>query len=99
MGHQHQYQMPYEQYPTYPQQQQQYTPQRLPAQSHQAMNICQLCQNQGHYDYQCQFAGDFMACTQKAFNQGHSYNHQDINLNDWSNGENDNNDLNGQPFH
>ena len=36
----------------------------------QATNICQLCNSQGHYDYQCQFAGDFMARTQKAFNQG-----------------------------
>ena len=26
-----------------------------------------LCQNQGHYDYQCQFAGDFMARTTKSF--------------------------------
>ena len=98
MGHQYQYQMPYEQHPPYPQPQQQYTPQRPPAQSRQATNICQLCQNQGHYYYQCQFTGDFMARTQKAFNQGHSYNHQDTNQSDWSNGENDNNDPNGQPF-
>ena len=63
-----------------------------------ATNICQLCQNQGQYDYQCQFAGDFMARTQKAFNQGHSYNHQESNQNDWSNAENDNNDPNTQPF-
>ena len=61
-------------------------------------NICQLCQNQGHYDYQCQFAGDFMARTQKAFNQGCSYNHQDPNQGEWSNGDNDNDDPNGQPF-
>ena len=73
MGCQYQYQMPYEQYPPYPQQQQ--YAQRTPAQSRQAVNICQLCQNQGHYDYQCQFAGDFMARTQKAFIQGRSYNH------------------------
>ena len=38
--------------------------------SQQATNICQLCHSQGHYNYQCQFAGDFMAHTQKAFNQG-----------------------------
>ena len=47
-----------------------------PTLSPQATNICQLCHSQGHYDYQCQFAGDFMACTQKAFNQGRSYSHQ-----------------------
>ena len=97
MGHQYRYPIPYEQY-SYPQQQQ-YQPQRLPAPSRRATNICQLCQNQGHYDYQCQFAGNFMARTQKAFNQGHSYNHQDPNQGEWSNGNNDNNNLNGQPFH
>ena len=97
MGQQYHYPIPYEQYP-YPQQQQQYPPQRTPAPSRQATNICQLCQNQGHYDYQCQFAGDFMARTQKAFNQGHSYNHQDQGQGEWSNGDNDNNDPNGQPF-
>ena len=78
--------------------QHQYSPQRPLAQSRQATNICQLCQNQGHYDYQCQFAGDFMAHTQNASNQGHSYNHQDPNQGDWSSGKNDNNDPNGQPF-
>ena len=36
--------------------------------------------------------------TQKAFNQGHSYNHQDPNQGEWLNGNNDNNDPNGQPF-
>ena len=46
-------------------QQQQYPSRMLPAPSQQATNICQLCQSQGHYDYQCQFAGDFMARTQK----------------------------------
>ena len=96
MGHQYRYPIPYEQY-SYPQQQQ-YQPQRPPGPSSQATNICQLCQNQGHYDYQCQFAGDFMARTQKALNQGHSYNHQDSNQGEWSNGNNDNNDPNGQPF-
>ena len=64
----------------------------------QATNICQLCQSQGHYDYQCQFVGNFMARIQKAFNQGRSYNHQDPNQGEWSNGDNDNNDPNGQPF-
>ena len=97
MGRQYQYQMPYEQYPPYPQPQQHYS-QSPPTQLRQAANICQLCQNQGHYDYQCQFAGDFMAQTQKAFNQGHSYNHQDPNQGEWSNRDNDNNDPNGQPF-
>ena len=67
MGHQYRYPIPYDQY-SYPQQQQ-YQSQRPPAPSQQATNICQLCNSQGHYDYQCQFAGDFMACTQKAFNQ------------------------------
>ena len=68
------------------------------APSQQATNICQLCHSQGHYDYQCQFAGDFMARTQKAFNQGRSYSHQDPNHGEWSQGDNDNNDPNGQPF-
>ena len=97
MERQYQYQMPYEQYPPYPQLPQQYT-QRPPVQSWQATNICQLCQNQGHYDYQCQFAGDFMVQTQKAFNQGHSYNHQEPSRGEWSNGDNDNDDPNSQPF-
>ena len=66
--------------------------------SQQAANICQLCYSQGHYDYQCQFAGDFMARTQKAFNQGRSYSHQDPNNGEWSQGDGDNNDPNGQPF-
>ena len=79
-------------------QQHQYLPQMPPAPSQQATNICQLCQSQGHYDYQCQFAGDFMARTQKAFNQGCSYNHHDPNQGEWSNNDNDNNDPNGQPF-
>ena len=96
MGRQYQYQMQYEQYPPYPQQQQ--YAQRQPAQSRQAVNICQLCQNQGHYDYQCQFAGDFMARTQKALNQGRSYNHQDPTQGEWATGENDYEDPNGQPF-
>ena len=39
-----------------------------------------------------------LARTQKAFNQGRSYSHQDPNHGDWSQGENDNNDPNGQPF-
>ena len=96
MGHQYRYPIPYGQY-SYPQQQQQYQSQ-MPTPSQQATNICQLCHSQGHYDYQCQFAGDFMACTQKAFNQGRSYSHQDPNHGEWSQGDNDNNDPNGQPF-
>ena len=96
MGHQYRYPIPYGQY-SYPQQQQQYQSQ-MPTPSQQAANICQLCHSQGHYDYQCQFAGDFMARTQKAFNQGRSYSHQDPNHEEWSQGENDNNDPNGQPF-
>ena len=97
MGHQYRYPIPYGQY-SYPQQQQQYHLQMPPAPSQQATNICQLCNSQGHYDYQCQFAGDFMARTQKAFNQGRSYSHQDPNHGEWSQGDNDNNDPNGQPF-
>ena len=96
-GHQYRYPIPNEQY-SYPQPQQQYQSQMPPAPSQQATNICQLCNSQGHYDYQCQFAGDFMARTQKAFNQGRSYSHQDPNHGDWSHGDNDNNDPNGQPF-
>ena len=96
MGHQYRYPIPYDQY-SYSQQQQ-YQLQRPPAPSQQATNICQLCNSQGHYDYQCQFAGDFMACTQKAFNQGRSYSHQDPDHGDWSHGDDDNNDPNGQPF-
>ena len=61
MGHQYRYPIPYEQYSYPQQQQQQYQPSMLPAPSQQATNMCQLCHNQGHYDYQCQFAGDFMA--------------------------------------
>ena len=34
----------------------------------------------------------------KAFNQGRSYSHQDPNHGEWSHGNNDNNDPNGQPF-
>ena len=84
------------QYP-YQSQQHQYSSQ-MPTPSQQAANICQLCYSQGHYDYQCQFAGDFMARTQKAFNQGRSYSHQDPNNGEWSQGDGDNNDPNGQPF-
>ena len=96
MGHQYRYPIPYGQYP-FQSQQQQY-PSQMPTPSQQAANICQLCYSQGHYDYQCQFAGDFMARTQKAFNQGRSYSHQDPNHGEWSQGESDNNDPNGQPF-
>ena len=87
---------PYDQYP-YQSQQQHYSSQ-MPTPSQQAANICQLCYSQGHYDYQCQFAGNFMARTQKAFNQGRSYSHQDPNNGEWSQGDGDNNDPNGQPF-
>ena len=31
-----------------------------PRSSKQAQHICELCGNRGHYDYQCQFATDFM---------------------------------------
>ena len=98
MGHQYRYPIPYEQYSYPQQQQQQYQSQTPPAPSQQATNMCQLCHNQGHYDYQCQFAEDFMARTQKAFNQGRSYSHQDPNHGEWSRGDNDDNDPNGQSF-
>ena len=58
------YQTPY---PQKPPQYLQYPPQpQYPTQpplvkSQQVNNVCQLCQNQGHYDYQCQFVGEFMA--------------------------------------
>ena len=97
MGHQYRYPIPYEQY-SYPQSPQQYQSQMPQAPSQQATNICQLCNSQGHYDYQCQFAGNFIARTQKAFNQGRSYSHQDPTHGEWSHGDNDNNDPNGQPF-
>ena len=96
IGHQYRYPIPYGQYP-YQSQQQQYSSQ-MPTPSQQAANICQLCYSQGHYDYQCQFAGEFMARTQKAVNQGRSYSHQDPNNREWSQGDGDNNDPNGQPF-
>ena len=96
MGHQYRYPVPYGQY-SYPQQQQ-YPPQIPSAPSQQATNVCQLCNSQGHCDYQCQFAGDFMARTQKAFNQDRSYSHQDPNHGEWSQGDTDNNDPNGPPF-
>ena len=41
---------------------------QIQAQSPQAAHVCQLCHNQGHYDYQCELAGDFLNRTQKAFN-------------------------------
>ena len=37
-----------------------------PRQSKQAQHICELCGNKGHYDYQCQFATDFLQRTQKS---------------------------------
>ena len=40
----------------------------------------------------------FMAHTQKAFSQGRSYSHQDPNHREWSHGDNDDNDPNGQSF-
>ena len=97
MGFQSPYQPPVPQYPVYPQQKQ-YPSQRPLAQSPQASNICQLCQNPGHYDHQCQFASDFLSRTQKAFSQGHSYNHADPNQGHWATGEDDNEDPNDQPF-
>ena len=59
MGYQGQYQQPPPQYPPYNPSQQYPNPQPQ-AQSPQALNVCQLCHNAGHYDYQCEFAGDFL---------------------------------------
>ena len=42
-----------------------------PRNSKQAQHIHELCGNRGHYDYQCQFATDFMQQTQKAFQCSH----------------------------
>ena len=78
-------------------QQQYYDQQPRPAQSQQAVNICQLCHNQGHFDYQCQFPGDFIARTLQAFNKGRQYYHQD-GQGQWSQGDNDNKNSNDQPF-
>ena len=64
-------------------------------QSSEATHICELCGNMGHYDYQCQFAGDFTNRTCKAFQCSH-YMH-DMSGQEWSleddQGENDE-----QPF-
>ena len=66
-----------------------------PRQSKQAQHICELCGNKGHYDYQCQFATDFMQRTQKAFQCSH-YLHE-VNTNqEWSQGED--HDDHQQPF-
>ena len=51
--------------------------------SQQARNVCELCGNQGHYDYQCQFASDFLTRTQKAFQRSH-YMHESQNDQEWS---------------
>ena len=95
MGYQMPYPPPQPQYPNYPQQYQGATP---PARSQQASNVCQLCQCTGHYDYQCQFASDFLSRTQKAFSKARSYNHTDPSQAEWATGENDNEDPNDQPF-
>ena len=94
MGHQYRYPIRYEQY-SYPNNNNNNI---NPQCRQQATNMCQLCHNKEHYDYQCQFAGDFMAHTQKAFSQGRSYSHQDPNHGEWSHGDNDDNDPNGQSF-
>ena len=99
MGYQAPYPQGPPQYPVYPpQQQQQYPVSRPPARSQQATNVCQLCQNAGHFDYQCQFASEFVTRTQKAFNHGRSYNHTDPGQQEWADGEDDNENPNDQPF-
>ena len=66
-----------------------------PRSSKQAQHICELCGNKGHYDYQCQFATDFMQRTQKAFQCSH-YMHDTNQDQEWSQGD-DHNDQE-QPF-
>ena len=66
-----------------------------PRTSKQAQHICELCGNRGHYDYQCQFATDFMQRTQKAFQRSH-YMHDTNQDQEWSQGD-DHNDQE-QPF-
>ena len=64
-------------------------------QTDQANHICELCGNRGHYDYQCQFAGDFMNRTRKAFQRSH-YMHE-YNDQEWSQ-EDDQGENAEQPF-
>ena len=66
-----------------------------PRTSKQAQHICELCGNRGHYDYQCQFATDFMQRMQKAFQHSH-YMHDNNQDQEWSQGD-DHNDQE-QPF-
>ena len=66
-----------------------------PRTSKQAQHICELCGNRGHYDYQCQFATDFMQQMQKAFQHSH-YMHDTNQDQEWSQGD-DHNDQE-QPF-
>ena len=53
------------------------------------------CVETGHYDYQCQFATDFMQRMQKAFQRSH-YMHDTNQDQEWSQGD-DHNDQE-QPF-
>ena len=64
-------------------------------QSKQAQHICELCGNKGHYDYQCQFATDFLQGTQKAFQHSH-YTHDTSNDQEWS--QEEDHDDHQQPF-
>ena len=66
-----------------------------PRTSKQAQHICELCGNRGHYDYQCQFATDFMQRMQKAFKCSH-YMHDTNQDQEWSQGDDHNNQE--QPF-
>ena len=82
----------------YPQSQQQVPYNRdrqSPRTSKQAQHICELCGNRGHYDYQCQFANDFMQRMQKAFQRSY-YMHDTNQDQEWSQGD-DHNDQE-QPF-
>ena len=66
-----------------------------PRTSKQAQHICELCGNRGHYDYQCQFATDFMQRMQKVFQRSH-YMHNTNQDQEWCQGD-DHNDQE-QPF-
>ena len=94
--HQYRYPIPYEQY-SYPQQQQYRLKCCQP--HHSKLQISVNCVKvKAIMIINANLQVIFMACTQKAFNQGRSYNHQDPTQGEWSNGDTDNNDPNGQPF-
>ena len=86
---------PQGQYPQYPAPSQNMGDRQNSRPSRQARNVCELCGNQGHFDYQCQFASDFLTRTQKAFQRSH-YMHESQGDQEWSQ-DDDHND-HEQPF-